>query len=131
MPNWESDDECTAAPGVMGTTACHRYPGCGCGGQPETVSERTAREGYRSGDSVRSPYQDRPSFERPSDWHVRTFHKIETLRKGFFRIWLDRKSWAENSRYFPCKVDGNKLIFHKTVVKSNLKEFFDKTGTTL
>lgn len=32
MPNWETDDECTAAPGLMGNRLCHMYPGCGCGG---------------------------------------------------------------------------------------------------
>ena len=25
------NDECTAAPGVMGHHSCRRYPGCGCG----------------------------------------------------------------------------------------------------
>lgn len=34
-----SDDECTAAPGVMGHRGCRRYPGCGCGDsrEPEEV----------------------------------------------------------------------------------------------
>ena len=123
-PSNYDDGECTATPGVMGWTSCRRYPGCGCGASSEPVSERTARDGYDSGDNRRSAFQNRPSFERPSDWHVRTFHKIETLEKGFFRIWMDKTQFAENERYFPCKVDGNKLIFHKSVINKSLSEYF-------
>lgn len=46
MPNWETDDECTAAPGLMGTNWCHMYPGCGCGGlNAEDYSAQETKEG--------------------------------------------------------------------------------------
>lgn len=30
--NYDDDGGCSASPGVMGHRACHRWPGCGCGG---------------------------------------------------------------------------------------------------
>lgn len=119
----QGDDSCGAAPGVMGWHSCRKYPGCGCGGSPDPTPVETHRQwGQRA-------VPEYKSFERQSDWHIRTFHKIETIQKGFYRIWLDKNQYAENSRYFPCKVDGNKLIFHKTVIQNNLKEFFEVKST--
>lgn len=117
-PSNYDDDGCTAAPGVMGWTSCRRYPGCGCSGSDSNEAEdfNISQQKYNEANKL--------SFETKSDWHIRTFFKIETLSKGFYRIWLDKKQYAENDQYFPAKVDGNKLIFHKSVVKSNLKEFF-------
>lgn len=37
------DGECTAAPGVMGERACHRYPGCGCGQSQKSEQGPTKR----------------------------------------------------------------------------------------
>lgn len=115
---YDTGDDCTAAVGVMGWTSCHKYPGCGCGGSNSNeAAEFQARQEQYEQDKGKS-------FERNSDWHIRTFHKIEMLSKGYYRIWLNKNSYAENYKYFPCKVDGNKLIFHKTIIKNNLKEYF-------
>ena len=112
---YTDDDECTAAAGVMGITSCHLYPRCGCGGvssQPSEVETYTHS-------------QESSTFQnRPSNWHVLTFRKIETLSKGFYRIWIDDTQFAENERYFPCKIEGNKLMFHKSTIKTNLGEYF-------
>ena len=37
--NSYDDDDCTASPGTIGHTACHKYPGCGCGKRSTNIEE--------------------------------------------------------------------------------------------
>jgi hypothetical protein len=41
--NYDDDGDCSASPGVMGHRACHRWPGCGCGGTDETYKGPTEK----------------------------------------------------------------------------------------